>query len=80
MTVERFGLKVTHLQGDEYLVENFGRRKRMRFATTFPPRYLDDVLWMESSEDYYALESPGLRGRNVIVVERNRFLNADDYD
>lgn len=37
----------------------------------------DEVLWVERSEDWYALQSPQLRQKLVAVVTRDDWLNAD---
>jgi len=36
----------------------------------------DEMLWVERGEDWYALMSPGLRGKRILVVERQDWLRG----
>jgi hypothetical protein len=36
----------------------------------------DETLWVERSEDWYALSSSSLRDKRVRIVERNEWLKA----
>lgn len=37
----------------------------------------DQVLWVERSEDYYALMSPRLRNKKVAIVTRDAWLRSE---
>lgn len=37
----------------------------------------DEVLWVERDEDYYALLSPQLRDKKVVVITRHEWLNSE---
>lgn len=37
----------------------------------------DEVLWVERSEDWYALQSPQLKQKLIAVVTRDDWLSAD---
>lgn len=38
----------------------------------------DEVLWVERSEDWYALLSPQLKDKKVAVVERDNWLKGEE--
>ena len=40
----------------------------------------DEILWVERSEDYYALMSPQLKDKKVAVVSRSEWLRAGGDD
>lgn len=40
----------------------------------------DEILWVERSEDYYALISPQLKDKKVAVVSRSEWLRAGGDD
>lgn len=38
----------------------------------------DEMLWVERSEDYYALLSPRLRDKKVVIITRQAWLDAEE--
>jgi hypothetical protein len=36
----------------------------------------DEELWIEIGEDWYALESPQLKGKRVRIIERDTWLRC----
>ena len=56
----------------------FGKTRDVEaeFHNMEPGLDYDDVLWVERSEDYYALMSPQLRDKRVAIVTRDNWLRA----
>lgn len=44
------------------------------------PEDYDEVLWIERGEDYYALMSPQLKHKKVLLVRREDWLRAPLVD
>lgn len=59
----------------------FGKTKQVtvtEFHNMTKDEVPDELLWVERSEDYYALLSPRLKDKKVAVVTRSAWLDGKE--
>lgn len=60
----------------------FGKIKLVEVSShnNATPEDYEEVLWIERGEDYYALTSPQLKNKKVLLVKREDWLRAPFAD
>ena len=66
-----------------FVVEMFGEKRRCRGEVYDSGRLVldtndyEEMLWVERGEEMYALLSPQLRNKKVLVVQRNDWIKGE---